>query len=92
LKKIFELEEMMQGYMPLRVAHILCWQVNSGLCLTHQEIAEMAFTSRESVTRTLKKFRSRGLITFGSGWKARSLQIPDKARLMAEAQEIALHR
>jgi CRP/FNR family transcriptional regulator len=57
-----------------------CWFT---LSLTHDEIAEYLGTTRESVTRMLSEFRSRGLIeSYGS-----SLVIPDRAAL----QEARIH-
>jgi CRP/FNR family transcriptional regulator, cyclic AMP receptor protein len=46
---------------------------------THEEIAEMIGTSRETVTRLLKKFRTRKLITISRT----DLYIPDKRKLEA---------
>lgn len=46
---------------------------------THGEIGEMIGTSRETVTRLLKNFRERQLITFSKT----EFYIPDKARLRA---------
>lgn len=46
---------------------------------THGEIAEMIGTSRETVTRLLKDFRNRGLITFSNG----EVCVPDRTRLFA---------
>lgn len=47
---------------------------------THEEIAEMIGTSRETVTRLIKSFKSRNLIRLEDS----KLIIPDKARLKAE--------
>ena len=44
---------------------------------THEEIAEMIGTSRETVTRMLKMLRDRGLIRF----EGSDLLIPDQRRL-----------
>ena len=46
---------------------------------THGEMAEMIGTSRETVTRLLKDFRDRGLISQSK----RELCIPDRTRLKA---------
>lgn len=46
---------------------------------THEELAEMIGTSRETVTRILKDFRERDLISI----KGSNLIVPDKARLEA---------
>jgi CRP/FNR family cyclic AMP-dependent transcriptional regulator len=46
---------------------------------THGEMAEMIGTSRETVTRLLKDFRDRGLIS----QTKRELCIPDRTRLKA---------
>ena len=57
--------------------------VNGGIHLkisyTHEEIAEMIGTSRETVTRILKDFRDRKLITL----KGSDLTIPDRKKLDA---------
>jgi CRP/FNR family transcriptional regulator len=46
---------------------------------THEELAEMIGTSRETVTRMLKTFRDRGLIVV----EGNDLLVPDKLRLRA---------
>lgn len=50
--------------------------------LTHEEIAGMIGSSRETVTRTLRTFRERGLITI----KGRDLIIKDLGRLRASVR------
>lgn len=47
------------------------------LTYTHEEMAEMIGSSRETVTRLLRTFRDRGLISF----EGNTLLIPDKRRL-----------
>lgn len=49
------------------------------IAFSHEEIAEMIGTSRETVTRLLKDFRERGLILI----KGTDLHIPDKPKLEA---------
>lgn len=56
-----------------------CVQIDN--FFTHEEIAGMIGSSRETVTRTLKTFRERGLITVNG----RELLIHDAARLRAAA-------
>ena len=65
---------------------LLDWSSKSGnadgaarirMSYTHEEVAEMIGTSRETVTRMLKIFKERGLIVF----EGTELVIPDKRRL-----------
>jgi CRP/FNR family transcriptional regulator, cyclic AMP receptor protein len=53
--------------------------INLKILHTHEEIAQMIGTSRETVTRLLKSFRDRKLI----GGKCSELNIPDKEKLAA---------
>ena len=53
--------------------------VHLKISYTHEEIAEMIGTSRETVTRILKDFKNKNLITL----KGSDLIIPDKKRLEA---------
>lgn len=53
--------------------------VSIPMSYTHEEIAEMIGTSRETVTRLLKDFKSRALITL----RQSELHIPDRKRLAA---------
>ncbi|HEX8196142.1 MAG TPA: Crp/Fnr family transcriptional regulator [Pyrinomonadaceae bacterium] len=55
------------------------YNVLLNISYTHEELAEMIGTSRETVTRILKDFRERDLITI----KGSSLIVLDKARLEA---------
>lgn len=53
--------------------------VHLKIAFSHEEVAEMIGTSRETVTRLLKDFRERDLISI----KGTDLHIPDKRRLEA---------
>lgn len=55
------------------------YNVQLKISYTHEELAEMIGTSRETVTRILKDFRERDLITI----KGSNLIVPDKSRLEA---------
>jgi CRP/FNR family transcriptional regulator len=53
--------------------------VHLKISYTHEEMAEMIGTSRETVSRLLKEFKERKLITL----KGSDLVIPDKKKLEA---------
>lgn len=68
------------GRLLLELAHQIGEQVNGGyrfpLLLTHEEMASMACTTRETVTRTLGQFRKDGSITIEDSMI--TLHQPDK--------------
>jgi CRP/FNR family transcriptional regulator len=58
-------------------------EANARLTLTHEEIAQVIGTSRETVTRLLSKFKKNGLIQ----WKCCNLALTDRAALESSAAD-----
>jgi CRP/FNR family cyclic AMP-dependent transcriptional regulator len=56
-------------------------EANAGLTLTHEEIAQVIGTSRETVTRLLSEFKKKGLIQC----RDRNLVLTNRAALESSA-------
>lgn len=79
------LEQMAYGTVSARLAALLLdlagESTQGQVHATHQELAEMLGTWRETVSKTLQEMRRRGLVSLGR----RSLEILDRERLRQEA-------
>lgn len=73
------------GRLLLELAHQIGEQLNAGairfpLLLTHEEMASMACTTRETVTRTLGQFRKEGWISIEDS--VVTINVPDRLQTL----------
>ncbi len=73
------------GRLLLELAHQIGEQMNAGairfpLLLTHEEMASMACTTRETVTRTLGQFRKEGWISIEDS--VVTINVPDRLQTL----------
>jgi len=74
------------GRLLLELAHQIGEQLNAGairfpLLLTHEEMASMACTTRETVTRTLGQFRKEGWISIEDS--VVTVNVPDRLQMLS---------